>query len=258
MFGGAYVVRLESPEPAGTIRWSGPGVVPGSIDFAVGPTSSFEGTVDVVVKEPPLEAPTSAASAPPRVEEETPIRMRLRGPDAANLEGADVHYVSRNDEGSVSVEGVGVDEDGVELMDPAIVVVAVASKQGEDSGRPDFVSAPTRPTDGGSIVLERGGFAVVVPVSEPPRGLTLRIARVDGAPFRHRDRSQDGQAGGFVNEAGGGVEPSVGMVVGPLEPGVVRFAMRLGGVDAGEASVEIRAGENSPLVLRPSPGRVGR
>jgi hypothetical protein len=226
------VVRLSVPVRRGRVAWSGSGVAAGGVDFEIGPDGEARAPVVIDVLDPPAPPP---APPPGRT-----TRVRTLPPsDGGRLSGASVWFASPDD-GSPFQQQDEWDEDRQEglgsAVEPAIGAIALGWTDFDDF--PSHVAGPViGAPDGTTFVLRRGGHVVLVPRRLPPPGLQLVVRRADGGLF-----PADGEATSEVV-----VEP--GLVLGPFLPGPVRLAFRLGGVEAGEATVEVLAGEHVPLVL---------
>jgi hypothetical protein len=228
----AVVVRLSVPLRRGRIAWSGSGVAPGGVDFEIG----LDGEARVPVLIDVLEPPPAPPSPPPG----RTTRVRTLPPaDGTRLIGASVYFAEPDGSGAFQEQDEWDDERQEGLgttQNPAIGAIALGWTEQDDL--PTHVAGPAlRHLDGTTFVLRRGGHVVLVPRRLPPPGLQLVVRRADGGLF-----AADGDATGEV-------VVSPGVVLGPFVPGPVRLAFRLGGVDAGEATVEAVAGEVVPLVL---------
>jgi hypothetical protein len=225
---------VDVPPRTDTIRWQGVGVAPGDAPIRVSPDGRavVEGTVSLNGALPTLP------DLPPRPS------VAVEGPpgEVATMR---VHAVWSDDSDWITSSwdpsaGRGTAKRGD--RDGGTLFAYGHARDGEDRAR--FVSLPRSEAD--PISLVRGGFAVVAPAVLPPPGTSYRIARADGHPFVLEDLTP------------GPVAAPAGAIVGPLEPGTIRFRVFLAGVEVGEASVVVRSDAYAPLVLRPSAERPAR
>ena len=219
--------RAWVPEPNGIVRWSGPGVLPGSAayrDLAIAGAKDNELLCVVEIRDPPQVV--SATRSPRQV---TVV------PSAEGWAGLEVEVHSERGHVDAVAWSEGERPEPLDV-DPDTEWVLAA-------GPGDQVAGPVRLGGGGAdLRLIRGGHLVAVPERMPPPALgTCSIEREDGAPFVFRG----------PDEVGSGRRATLcpGLVLGPFEPGPVSFRVRLGGADFGIVRGEVRASTYEPLAV---------
>jgi hypothetical protein len=217
---------------AGVVRWSGPGFLPGELDYSDIATDGSAAILLPVRLDPAVDLPDSEQPAPRK-------RFRIVAPPdvAADAEVDVLMFDARGEvESSFDVApGAVVESEPVPVSTAFASCGAWVSRPTAPSERPDAVV---------DVVLERGGFLVVVPDGPLPPVEVGRVwlERVDGAPLAW-------VYGKGENDSSRWPIVRAGLVLGPLPPGAVSFRVRATGGDLGEAHAVVRVGKYDVLRL---------
>jgi hypothetical protein len=220
---GRFVARV--PAKGATLRWSGAGVLDGSVRVEPGGRASFE--VPLV-----LEIDKTALTEKDRV-------VALRATAPPGVTGDAEFYVDAVDrlwgESARGPVGEAVECSLRVSRAPAWVVVA---------RRGDYVSDPCPlVADGETVVgLRAGGMLVLVPAAMPSNVGKCLLRRKDGSLlFTKESPRDDNPWRGYEFD----VEP--GRLIGPLPAGEVVFVVTLAGVAIREVRATVKAGAYEPL-----------
>lgn len=223
-----WVFNTEFDAAAGTLRWSGDGVVPGEQRFeglAAGELSALVVPVELLPDDEFVAAAASRSSQAASLARRTTVRVLTE----AGAPTSDAEVEVRDAEGECLNMIYGPDQEVlVETMAPPRWAMACTG----DSVSP-VVSLSGWTASPVTLRLERGGYLLAMPEASsavPSELGSPRIERRHGAPFT---------VGGSIYTS---EELTPGLVLGPLPPGPIEFRVVLRGRVLATARATVRAG----------------
>ena len=229
---GSGPARITAKAPVrtatGTLRWSGPRLVPGAVPWDLARSARVEAAVEVR----PV-APADGVRVLVDLSREEAVdegRVFLYFPQPHNV--TDTPYRAL-----VPV--------GTEVVLEASTGWLLADVDRGEGPLLRRVAGPVRVDRGSRVTMtpRRGGFVVFAPASVPPGEGAMVVGRADGAPFPYTQRGDDRHA------CLAALQP--GDVLGPFEPGVVTLDVFVGGRRWGRYEVTVREGDWTPFAPRP-------
>jgi hypothetical protein len=213
----------------GTLRWAGPGLIPGAVAWDLGRSSKVSANVEV-----------SAASPTDGVR----VLIDLPAAEAEDFGRVSVYSPDPDDVREVATAFVPTGREIVLGGAPGWLLADVDRDEGPTLRR---VAGPVRARPGALVTLKPrpGGYVVFAPSTAPPEGIAeIVVARADGAPFPYWQRNgRDAHACAAAL--------CTGAILGPFEPGTVSFDVFVGGVRWGRYEVTVREGVWTTLAPRP-------
>lgn len=214
----------------GTIRWGGPGVVPGSQDFdGLFPDTPRELQIDVRLDGTPLpeDLPPS-----PYVRGSKPTRLRIVDPSRSGM----VRYFVAHEEGGGMGSQVSLNEvTSIGVLDPAWVVASI----GNDIAGPQRIRV--EPDAVNELTLSPGGHFTCSPEAQTPPGLgSLTAERADGGMLFD---------GGLQRRATLQDDRAHPCRIGPMPPGDYELVIRLAGEEVARVTVTVRAGVTTTCTI---------